>query len=213
MMHTNSSLPRSHSAGIKITGCKFELVVLCSSEAGIRRYDMAAIEHSMTSQKNLDPTDLSFLISHMRELRPEARKYLTWAAFFGETFVTLLLNAALLLMLHSFKVTEVALMMAWEDSSGSSGSDDEMDDMWNLHKAVTNLQQTGSNNARGSIRGLQMALDEGWLIQRARDMCSFAHDRYRQAARAEVDALPADTIEKMSFRVRQSMRTGLLIET
>ncbi|KAF8746288.1 hypothetical protein AX14_000082 [Amanita brunnescens Koide BX004] len=148
-------------------------------------YDMAAIEHSITNQKISDPTDLSFLISHMRELAPEARKYLTWAAFFGETF----------------KVTEVALMMDWEDSSGSSGSDDEMDDMWNLHKAVTNLQQNGSNNARGSIRGLQLALAEGWLIQRARDMCSFAHDRYRQAARAEVDALPADSIEKMSFRI------------
>ena len=174
---------------------------------------MAAIEDSITNQKNSDPTDLSFLISHMRELRPEARKYLTWAAFFGETFVAVLLIPAFLLILHSFKVTEVALMMAWEDSSGSSGSDDEMDDMWNLHKAVTNLQQTGSNNARGSIRGLQMALDEGWLIQRARDMCSFAHDRYRQAARAEVDALPADSIEKMSFRVRRNTRTGLLVET
>ena len=98
-------------------------------------------------------------------------------------------------------MTEVALMMDWEDSSGSSGSDDEMDDMWNLHKAVTNLRETGSNNSRGSMRGLQMSLAEGWLIQRARDMCSFAHDRYRQAAQAEVDALPADSIAKMSFRV------------
>ncbi|KAF8349828.1 hypothetical protein F5887DRAFT_942564 [Amanita rubescens] len=143
-------------------------------------YDMAAIEHSMTNQKISDPTDLSFLISHMRELPPEAQKYLTWAAFFGETF----------------KVTEVALMMDWEDwkdPSGSSGSDDEMDDMWNLHKA--------GPNARGSIRGLQMALTEGWLIQRARDMCSFAHDRYRQAAQAEVDTFPADSIAKMSFRI------------
>ena len=174
---------------------------------------MAAIEHSITNQKISDPTDLSFLISHMRELAPEARKYLTWAAFFGETLVVPHLNAALRLMHNSFKVTEVALMMDWEDSSGSSGSDDEMDDMWNLHKAVTNLQQNGSNNARGSIRGLQLALAEGWLIQRARDMCSFAHDRYRQAARAEVDALPADSIEKMSFRVGRNTRIILIIET
>ncbi|KAF8630202.1 hypothetical protein AX15_003056 [Amanita polypyramis BW_CC] len=147
-------------------------------------YDITAIESSLTNQKISDPTDLSFLISHMRELPSEARKYLTWAAFFGETF----------------KVTEVALMMDWEDSSSSGGSDDEMDDMWNLHKAVTNLRETGSNNAKGSMRGLQMALAEGWLIQRARDMCSFAHDRYRQAAQAEVDALPPDSIAKMSFR-------------
>ncbi|KIL70561.1 hypothetical protein M378DRAFT_194875 [Amanita muscaria Koide BX008] len=150
-------------------------------------HDMEAIESSMTNQRVSDPTDLSFLISHMRELPPEARRYLTWAAFFGETF----------------KVTEVALMTDWEDSSGpgSSGSEDETDDLWNMHKAVTNLRETGPSNARGSIRGLQMALAEGWLIQRARDMCSFAHDRYRQAAQAEVDALPAESIAKMSFRI------------
>ncbi|KAK2461712.1 hypothetical protein APHAL10511_006175 [Amanita phalloides] len=148
-------------------------------------YDMTAIETSLMNKKISDPTDLSFLISHMRELPAEARKYLTWAAFFGETF----------------KVTEVALMVDWEDSSGSSGSDDEVNDMWNLHKAVNNLRESGSSNARGSMRGLQMALAEGWLIQRARDMCSFAHDRYRQAAQAEVDALPADSVAKMSFRL------------
>lgn len=46
---------------------------------------MLAIEGSLTNQTISDPTDLSFLISHMRELPGEARKYLTWAAFFGET--------------------------------------------------------------------------------------------------------------------------------
>jgi hypothetical protein len=93
-------------------------------------------------------------------------------------------------------------MMDWEDSSGSSGSEDEGDDMWNLRKAVSNLRDSkGSGAARGSMRGLQMALAEGWLIQRARDMCSFAHDRYRQTAQAEAEALPEGSIAKMSFRV------------
>ncbi|RDB29051.1 Peroxide stress-activated histidine kinase mak2 [Hypsizygus marmoreus] len=148
------------------------------------KYDMLAIEGSLENQTISDPTNLSFLISHMRELPEEARKYLTWAAFFGETF----------------KVTEVALMMDWEDSS-SSGSEDESDDMWNLHKAVSNLRDTGPGNTRASMRGLQLALSEGWLIQRARDMCSFAHDRYRQAAQAEADVLPAGSLAKMSFRI------------
>ncbi|KAF9015434.1 dual-domain HisK/Mak2 protein kinase [Cyathus striatus] len=148
-------------------------------------YDMDVIEKSTTNQKMTDPTDLSFLISHMRELPEETRKYLIWAAFFGETF----------------KVTEVALMMDWEDSSGGSGSEDEVDEMWNLHKAVSNLRDNGGNNTRGSMRGLQFALSEGWLIQRARDMCSFAHDRYRQAAQAEAEALPPEVIAKMSFRI------------
>lgn len=92
-------------------------------------------------------------------------------------------------------------MMDWEDSGGSSGSEDEVDDIWNLHKAVSNMQDTGSGHARGSMRGLQLALAEGWLIQRARDMCSFAHDRYRQAAQSEAEVLPPDSIAKMSFRV------------
>lgn len=92
-------------------------------------------------------------------------------------------------------------MMDWEDSSGSSGSEDEVDDMWNLHKAVSNLREATPGNARGSMRGLQLAITEGWLIQRARDMCSFAHDRYRQAAQTEAEGLPEAVIAKMSFRV------------
>ncbi|KAG5646066.1 hypothetical protein DXG03_004489 [Asterophora parasitica] len=104
-----------------------------------------------------------------------------------------------LLNSRSRMVTEVALMMDWEISSGG---EDETDDMWNLHKARSNLRDKGSSSStRGSMRGLQLALAEGWLIQRARDMCSFAHDRYRQAAQMEADALPQDAIAKMSFRI------------
>ena len=46
---------------------------------------MLAIEGSLKIQTMSDPADSSFLISHMRELPEAARKYLTWAAFFGET--------------------------------------------------------------------------------------------------------------------------------
>jgi hypothetical protein len=56
-------------------------------------------------------------------------------------------------------------------------------------------------NASVSMRGLQMAIDEGWIMQRARDMCSFAHDRYRQAAQADIASLSEDVVVKMSFRV------------
>ncbi|KAF8061003.1 hypothetical protein FPV67DRAFT_1673829 [Lyophyllum atratum] len=150
------------------------------------KYDIVSIEGSLNNKTVSDPSDISFLISHMRELPEEARKYLTWAAFFGETF----------------KVTEVALMMDWENYNGHSGSsEDETEDMWNLPKAVSSLRETGSGSSRGSMRGLQFALTEGWLIQRARDMCSFAHDRYRQAAQAEANALPEGTFATMSFRI------------
>ncbi|KAK0233760.1 dual-domain HisK/Mak2 protein kinase [Armillaria fumosa] len=143
------------------------------------QYDMAAIESSLDTEKTLDPTDLTFLVSQLRELPEEARKYLIWAALFGE----------------SFKVTEVALMMHLEDASGSSSSEDEHDDYLTFHRMDT------TNSPRNSILGLQKALDEGWLIQRARDMCSFAHDRYRQAAQAEAANLPEDVAAKMSFRI------------
>ncbi|KAK0208888.1 hypothetical protein DFS33DRAFT_1254916 [Desarmillaria ectypa] len=145
------------------------------------QYDMAAIESSLDTEKTLDPTDLTFLVSQLRELPKEARKYLTWAALFGEPF----------------KVTEVALMMHLEDASGSSSSssEDEHDDYLSFHRVDT------TNTPRNSILGLQKALDEGWLIQRARDMCSFAHDRYRQAAQAEAANLSEKVATKMSLRI------------
>ncbi|KAH6917111.1 dual-domain HisK/Mak2 protein kinase [Coprinopsis sp. MPI-PUGE-AT-0042] len=143
-------------------------------------YDMAAIQGSFVDQHVSDPTDLTFLIEHLRSLPEEARKYLTWAVFFGETF----------------KVTEVALMMDWEDST-----EEEVDGKWDLHKAVINFREKNADRTRGSMRGLQLALSEGWLIQRAREMCSFAHDRYRQAAQAEASALPEEVVAKMSFRI------------
>ncbi|KAK1226964.1 Chk1 protein kinase [Marasmius sp. AFHP31] len=144
-----------------------------NSEANHWDYDLPAIEANMVDQKLSDPTDHSFLITQFRELPDEARKYLLWAVFFGETF----------------KVAEVSLMIDWEDSSGSSSDDDDTT-IGNLRKA----RESGSGGSRDSIRGLQTALVEGWIIQRARDMCSFAHDRYRQAAQAEASNLPGDII-------------------
>ncbi|KAJ4499295.1 histidine kinase [Lentinula lateritia] len=145
-------------------------------------YNMTEIETSMDSTPKSDPTDLSFLVSQFREFPEEARKYMLWAIFFGETF----------------KTTEVSLMMDWEDSSGSSGSDED-DIFWNLRR---NAESSSSNNAsRSSMRGMQLALVEGWLIQRARDMCSFAHDRYRQAVQAEANNLSEEARSKMSLKI------------
>ncbi|KAJ3713607.1 histidine kinase [Lentinula raphanica] len=145
-------------------------------------YNLADIEASMDSSPKSDPTDLSFLVSQFRELPEEARKYMLWAIFFGETF----------------KTTEVSLMMDWEDSSGSSGSDED-DTFFNLRR---NAESSSPNTAsRSSMRGMQLALVEGWLIQRARDMCSFAHDRYRQAVQAEANSLSEEARSKMSLKI------------
>lgn len=94
-------------------------------------------------------------------------------------------------------------MMDWEDSSGSDS--DESDTFLALRR---NVESSGPANAsRDSMRGMQLALVEGWLIQRARDMCSFAHDRYRQAVLAEANDLSERTRSKMSLRVRGNFNT------
>ncbi len=84
-------------------------------------------------------------------------------------------------------------------SSSSSDFDTEDDRSSNI---VHTSREKSTSTTRRSMRGLQVAISEGWLVQRARDMCSFAHDRYRQAAEAEALSLPNDLVAKMSFRVR-----------
>ncbi|EGO02766.1 hypothetical protein SERLA73DRAFT_150394 [Serpula lacrymans var. lacrymans S7.3] len=159
-------------------------------------HDIAAIEASFADQKTVaDPADGSFLLNHFRELPEEAQKYLLWASFFGATF----------------KVTEVALLMDWERTNDNGGSDE--DEARSVSRAVSTLQEQEhhTTSARGSMRGLQAAISEGWLVQRARDMCSFAHDRYRQAVQVEANDLPGPAISNMSFRIfteLQSMLNG-----
>ena len=94
-------------------------------------------------------------------------------------------------------------MIDWGDSSGSSGSDEESSDdtIYDI-KPVSSVRESTLSSSRSSMKGLQAAIAEGWLMQRARDMCSFAHDRYRQAAIAEAEKLPQETIEMMKTLFR-----------
>ena len=102
-------------------------------------------------------------------------------------------------------------MIDWGESTGSSGSDEESSDdtVHNLTKSVT-IRESTLSTSRSSMKGLQAAIAEGWLMQRARDMCSFSHDRYRQAAIMEAEKLPPDTIEKMCFRVSNYLFSNIL---
>ncbi|KAI0047651.1 histidine kinase [Auriscalpium vulgare] len=161
-------------------------LILFDWERNWWQYDLPAIESMLLSQRIVaDPNDLSYLMGHLRELPDDARKYLVWASCFGSTF----------------KVTDVALVMDRDDSSGSSGSDFDDDDDWSLSKPSSAVRERPLSTSRGSMRGLQIAIAEGWLVQRARDMCSFAHDRYRQAAEEEAARLPENAIAKMHFRL------------
>lgn len=96
-------------------------------------------------------------------------------------------------------------MMDWADSSSGSSSEDDGSEAWVWSRAIQNatIKEASVSTTRGSMRGLQVAITEGWLVQRARDMCSFSHDRYRQAATMQAQKLPEDERAKMSFRVRK----------
>ena len=88
-------------------------------------------------------------------------------------------------------------MMDW--TSGSEG-DEEPVETWDFARALSVASDESANIGR-SIRGQQIAISEGWLVNRARDTCSFTHDRYRQAAQAELDTFPEETAAKMSLKV------------
>lgn len=78
---------RSPLIGNATIGCKlfFNHARCIIFSNTLQSYDMPAIEGSLGSQKIAGPTELTFLTKHLRELPEEARKYLVWAAFFGET--------------------------------------------------------------------------------------------------------------------------------
>jgi len=105
-------------------------------------------------------------------------------------------------LLRRFRTTDVAAVMDHDSPSVSSSSDLDTEDDRSTSSSVPMTREKSTSANRQSMRGLQIAIAEGWLVQRARDMCSFAHDRYRQAAEAEARSLSDDLIAKMSFRVR-----------
>lgn len=112
------------------------------------------------------------------------------------------------ILLYRFKTTDVAVVMDHDSPSSSSSSDFETEDDQSSDSLLPTSRGSSTSGTRRSMRGLQIAISEGWLVQRARDMCSFAHDRYRQAAEAEAVNLPHDLIAKMSFRVRVFLIMG-----
>ena len=103
-------------------------------------------------------------------------------------------------------------MMDWEDSSSSGSASEEEEDRWNPHRAVPSVRNADTSNSRGSILGLQLALAEGWISQRARDLCSFSHDRYRQAVLAETENLPPEVRARMSSRVKTSWPSSICLQ-
>ncbi|KAJ7139584.1 dual-domain HisK/Mak2 protein kinase [Mycena epipterygia] len=193
----DASCGNAFSARNILTTLQRQHLIIFNWEHNNWDYDIAAVEESLGSKTISDPTDLSFLISNLRELPEEARKYIRWAAMFGETF----------------NLTEIAQLMDGEDTNSGSSGEEEGEERWSIARAVSNVPDPAPlGNTSASMRGLQMAIEEGWIMQRARDMCSFAHDRYRQAAQAEAASLSEDVVAKMSFRIISMMLSELLVD-
>ena len=53
-------------------------------DGSVDRFDIVAIEKTLFDKKmSAGPGDLNFLVSHLRELPEDARKFVIWASFFG----------------------------------------------------------------------------------------------------------------------------------
>lgn len=88
--------------------------------------------------------------------------------------------------------------MEWEFCGNSSDEDDTGSEP-RISKATTCIIDT--IQGPGLMRGLQTAITEGWLVVRARETCSFAHDRYRFSVTTETERLPAESIANISLKV------------
>jgi hypothetical protein len=87
-------------------------------------------------------------------------------------------------------------MMEWE-SCGNSSDEDDMGNEPRISKATTCTTDTDIQG----MRGLQTAISAGWLVVRARETCSFTHDRYRFSVAAETEQLPAESVATISLKV------------
>lgn len=97
----------------------------------------------------------------------------------------------------SFRVAEALAVIDWGDSSGDVSEDDsDHPDAWDTQNSL---------KAKGSVKGLHAAIAEGWLNQRARERCSFVHDRFFHAAVGYRQSLPRQAQEKMALRVCASL--------
>lgn len=91
------------------------------------------------------------------------------------------------------------------DWSSRSEGDEEPVESWDFSKALSTVNDESASIGK-SVRGQQIAISEGWLVNRASDMCSFTHDRYRQAAQSELDKFPKEAVSKMSLKVGKARK-------
>jgi hypothetical protein len=102
-------------------------------------------------------------------------------------------------VLHRFKINDIATMMDWDE--GDKPEDFNLIELLRKRKAKLNVIERVPSSELAYSKLSMRVLAQGWLVQRARDMCSFMHDRYRQAAIHMASQLPDITVMKMCLRV------------
>jgi len=77
----------------------------CYSYLSCSRYNLTAIEKTVHAHVSA-PTDISFLISHFRELPEEAQQYLIWASIFSPTYTHILFPISCSVLIYSPQVQD-----------------------------------------------------------------------------------------------------------
>lgn len=144
-------------------------------------YDIHAIEASNIRVAS-SAEDLSSLITLFRDLPQAARDCLKFCALLGSPC----------------SITEMIVLMQW--AAYGSSDEDENEDLRQIPRAISNSIQA-SVNTRQSTYGLQKAIAEGWLVDRARETCFFTHDRYRHAVENEIANMPKESTARLSLKI------------
>jgi hypothetical protein len=104
---------------------------------------------------------------------------------------------------HRFKINDIAAMTDCDE--GDKPEDFNLAELLGKRNTKPSvIERVPSSElaySKPSMRGLQQVLAQGWLVQRAGDMCSFMHDRYRQAAIHMASQLLDITVMGMCLRV------------
>lgn len=92
------------------------------------------------------------------------------------------------------------ILMEWTDCSGSDSEDEGA----SLVSAIEEALDSSANKSHlpnQLMRGLQIAVSEGWLVDHTQETCWFAHDRYRNVVEAEIGTMSKDIFEKIHLKV------------
>jgi hypothetical protein len=91
------------------------------------------------------------------------------------------------------------VLMEWALYGDRGGDEDEYTTP--ISKGIPSSIRADITANYGVIYGLQESIAAGWLVDRARETCSFAHDRYRHAVESEIEKMSKESTARISLKV------------